>query len=153
MDTAGNLYGTTDAGGANGYGTVFKISASGTESILYSFGASSTDGTWPQSSGLIMDSAGNLYGTTYAGGANGDSTLNNYLGATGYGTVFKISASGVETVVYSFGASSTDGKIPLGLIMDSAGNLYGTTDAGGANRDSTVSGSGVSGAGTVFKIE
>ena len=133
MDSAGNLYGTTFGGGANDDGTVFKIAA-GTESVLYSFGASSTDGQIPFA-GLIMDSAGNLYGTTYGGGANG------------YGTVFTI-ASGKETVLYSFGANSTDGQNPIaGLIMDSAGNLYGTTVVGGANGESTA------GDGTVFEID
>lgn len=126
MDSGGNLYGTTAGGGANGHGTVFKISASGTETILYSFGSGATDGQGP-SAGLIMDSAGNLYGTTEGGGASGD------------GTVFKISASGTESVLYSFGASATDGRYPTaGLIVDNAGNLYGTTYAGGANSWGTV---------------
>jgi uncharacterized repeat protein (TIGR03803 family) len=129
MDSAGNLYGTTYYGGVNGDGTVFKISAAGTETVLYSFKAGSTDGANPQS-GLIMDNAGNLYGTTYYGGVNGD------------GTVFKISAAGTETVLYSFKAGSTDGENPQsGLVMDSSGDLYGTTTLGGAN-----------GNGTVFKI-
>ncbi len=127
MDSAGNLYGTTPGGGANSHGTVFKIGPSGTETILYSFGANATDGQAPFQ-GLIMDSAGNLYGTTEGGGAHSNS-----------GTVFKISASGTETVLYSFGANATDGQYPTaGLIMDSAGNLYGTTTAGGANGWGTV---------------
>jgi uncharacterized repeat protein (TIGR03803 family) len=126
MDSAGNLYGTTAGGGANGHGTIFKIGPSGTETILYSFGASATDGQAPFA-GLIMDSAGNFYGTTDGGGANGD------------GTVFKISTSGTETVLYSFGANAIDGQNPTaGLIMDSAGNLYGTTYAGGAKGWGTV---------------
>ena len=127
MDSAGNLYGTTAGGGANGHGTVFKIGPSGTETIVYSFGASATDGQAPFA-GLIMDSGGNLYGTTDGGGAHSNS-----------GTVFKISASGVETVLYSFGTTATDGQFPTaGLIVDSAGNLYGTTYAGGANGWGTV---------------
>ena len=77
MDTAGNLYGTTYFGGTNNLGTVFKLSPNGTESVLHSFGANSSDGTHPYA-GLVMDTAGNLYGTTYSGGANG------------YGTVFKV---------------------------------------------------------------
>jgi uncharacterized repeat protein (TIGR03803 family) len=126
MDSAGNLYGTTDVGGAIGIGTVFKISADGTETVLHSFAGSPTDGVNPQA-GLIMDSAGNLYGATNGGGANG------------FGTVFKISADGAETVLHSFAGSPTDGMNPLaGLIMDSAGNLYGTTSSGGANGDGTV---------------
>jgi uncharacterized repeat protein (TIGR03803 family) len=143
MDSAGNLYGTTESGGANYAGTVFKLSpgASGTytETILYSFGASSTDAGEPHA-GLIMDSAGNLYGTTYIGGAYND------------GTVFKINlgASGAytETILYSFGASATDGQNPVaGLAVDSAGNLYGTTNAGG------VYGSPAKIEGTVFVID
>jgi uncharacterized repeat protein (TIGR03803 family) len=127
MDSAGNLYGTTPGGGANGDGTVYKISPSGTETILYSFGANATDGQAPFE-GLLMDSAGNLYGTTEGGGAHSNG-----------GTVFKISASGMETVLYSFGANAADGQYPTAsLIMDSAGNLYGTTTAGGTNGGGTV---------------
>ncbi|MGA7339780.1 MAG: choice-of-anchor tandem repeat GloVer-containing protein [Terracidiphilus sp.] len=135
MDSAGNLYGTTINGGASSFGTVFKIDTGGTETILHSFPASSTDG-WAPHSGLIQDSAGNLYGTTDYGGTNN-------MGTEGYGTVYKISAAGTETVLYSFGASATDAQFPsAGLIMDSAGNLYGTTVWGGAN-----------GYGTVYKID
>src|SRR5205823_3179127 len=126
IDSARNLYGTTQTGGTNGVGTVFKISAAGTETILHSFGASATDGQTPYA-GLIMDSAGNLYGTTKQGGANVA------------GTVFKISVAGTEAILHSFGASATDGLVPTaGLIRDSAGNLYGTTAQGGANVSGTV---------------
>ncbi len=126
MDSAGNLYGTTSVGGTNGDGTVFEISAAGTESVLHSFVGGTTDGQQPIA-GLIMDSAGNLYGTTSFGGENDD------------GTVFKISARGTESILYSFKGGTTDGKVPdSGVIMDSAGNLYGTTSMGGANGDGTV---------------
>src|SRR3989442_831738 len=67
-DASGNLYGTTNSGGANGYGTVFKVTPTGTETVLYSFTGGS-DGTYPLA-GLIADASGNLYGTTYFGGAN-----------------------------------------------------------------------------------
>jgi uncharacterized repeat protein (TIGR03803 family) len=88
MDAAGTLYGTTQFGGANGdYGTVFKIGTDGTETILHSFGASAADG-WQPYAAPIMDRAGNLYGTTSGGGAFG-----------GWGTVFKISSTGTETIL------------------------------------------------------
>ncbi|HEV2178615.1 MAG TPA: choice-of-anchor tandem repeat GloVer-containing protein [Terriglobia bacterium] len=121
-DRAGNLYGTTVEGGLYGgpfgFGTVFKISAHGAESVLHSFAGAPTDGESPYA-GLIRDSQGNLYGTTAGGG-----TSNN-------GTVFKVTAGGTETVVYSF-AGKPDGANPTAaLILDGAGNLYGTTFAGG----------------------
>jgi uncharacterized repeat protein (TIGR03803 family) len=125
MDSAGNLYGTTANGGPSGAGTVFKISATGTESIVHFFGVGN-DGAAPMA-GLAMDSAGNLYGTTQIGGANGS------------GTVFKISAVGTESTLYSFEGGTTDGSGPTAdLIIDSAGNLYGTTGSGGPNNDGTV---------------
>jgi uncharacterized repeat protein (TIGR03803 family) len=142
MDSAGNLYGTTYGGGSNGDGTAFKISANGTETILHSFGAGVADGQYP-GAGLIMDSAGNLYGTTRGGGTNGSSV-------GGYGTVFKISAAGMESVLYSFGASSTDGWLAnSGLVLDTAGNIYGTTVNGGTNGGGTL---GTFGGGTVYVI-
>ena len=136
-DAQGNLYGTTIGGGAYGEGTVFEIAA-GThaETILYSFGSTGSTGdvaVFPQGS-LISDAQGNLYGT--AGG-----------GTYGYGTVYEIAAgTHAETVLYSFGATSTDGRDPIGnLIFDAAGNLYGSTAYGGAY------GPALSG-GTVFEI-
>jgi len=126
MDGAGNLYGTTAGGGTNGYGTVFKINAAGTESVVYSFKGGTTDGDSPFGQ-LIMDSAGNLYGTTAGGGANGG------------GTVFEITPAGTEHVLHSFVGGTTDGQQPIaGLVVDSAGNLYGTTEYGGTNDDGTV---------------
>jgi uncharacterized repeat protein (TIGR03803 family) len=127
-DGRGNLYGTTVAGGAYGNGTVFEITAGGTESILHSFAQNTSDGGFPQAA-LIMDSRGNLYGTTV------------YGGAYGFGTVFRISPDGTETVLHNFGNKS-DGETPYGsLVMDDKGVLYGTTWGGGALR-----------AGTVFKL-
>ena len=132
VDKRGNLYGTTAAGGANnisfpgGVGTVFELMPSGTETLLYSFCAQTncTDGATP-TAGLIMDKAGNLYGTTFHGGGTSDD-----------GTVFELTHRGTETVLYSFCAQTDcgDGALPqAGLIMDKAGNLYGTTVQGGAN--------------------
>ncbi len=129
MDKKGNLFGTTASGGAHNEGTVFKISASGVESVLYSFcsQASCTDGANPFD-GLIIDKAGNLYGTTNIGGAHGQ------------GTVFKFNGAGMS-VLYSFCAVSgcADGANPYaGVIMDKAGILYGTTLGGGSLNNGTV---------------
>ena len=128
MDTAGNLYGSTLYGGAYGWGTVFELSPNGsggwTETVLHSFNYSSNDGHSPIGS-LVMDAAGNLYGTTYNGGA--------FCQSTGCGTVFELShgeGGWTETLLHSFNAN--DGSGPeAGLVMDAAGNLYGTTFQGG----------------------
>jgi len=129
-DSAGNFYGTTGYGGASGYGTVFKISSSGTETILHSF--TGTDGEYPFCT-LVRDSAGDFYGTTSSGGASGN------------GTVFKMSKKGHVTVLHSF-ANGTDGATPYdGLVRDSRGNLYGTTYDGGAGCQGF-------GCGTVFRV-
>ena len=143
-DGAGNLYGTTTSGGANNGGTVFKLDAAGHETVLYSFCSATncTDGQLPYA-GLIQDAAGNLYGTTYGGGAIG---AGNFPG----GTVFKLDTAGHETVLYSFcsAANCTDGKQPYaGLVMDDAGNLYGTTSGGGAHGFMNTVG------GTAFKLD
>ncbi|MGO9087734.1 MAG: choice-of-anchor tandem repeat GloVer-containing protein [Terriglobales bacterium] len=158
-DAAGNLYGTTPDGGANGAGTVFRLAPSTqaggawTETVLHSFCSASncTDGSNPAGA-LIQDAAGNLYGTTESGGANTTSH-----GGQGGGAVFKLAppaqpgGTWTETVLYSFCSESscTDGQFPRsGLTQDSAGNLYGTTQQGGAY----TSGDGGFGAGTVFEI-
>lgn len=125
-DNAGNFYGTTYSGGAIGGGTVFKISATGTETVLHSFTGFPSDGANPRA-GLVMDDLGNLYGTTSLGGASDR------------GTVFKIDSAGVETILHSF--DGTYGGEPLGaLVIDNDGNLYGTASGGG------------NGNGTVFRI-
>jgi uncharacterized repeat protein (TIGR03803 family) len=122
-DGAGNLYGTTYAGGASSNGTVFKLSGS-SETVVHNF-AGGTDGANPEG-GLLRDAQGFFFGTTTAGGASGA------------GTVFAISAAGKEVVLYSF-AGGADGSNPqAGLAMDSSGNLYGTNSAGGANNNGTV---------------
>lgn len=124
FDQAGNLYGMTGDGGA-GFGTVFKLDPSGNESVLYSF-AGAPDGAFP-SAGLVRDTAGNLYGTTTAGG-----NVATCLFPYGCGTVFKLDPGGTETVLYRFGSNSSDGTRPSGsLVLDSAGNLFGTTFTGG----------------------
>jgi uncharacterized repeat protein (TIGR03803 family) len=129
-DAAGNLYGTTTQGGASGYGTVFKLDPTGSETLLHSF--TGEDGRDPNA-GLIRDAAGNLYGTTTLGGNLGCG------GGYGCGTVFKLDASGIETVLHSF-SGGQDGEEPThaGLIHDAAGNLYGTTAYGGTSDNGTV---------------
>ncbi len=144
------LYGTTSEGGANGYGTVFKLTppASGTlwdETVLYSFG-DGNDGGYPKA-GLIVDKQGVLYGTTYEGGSSG------------YGTVFKLTppATGEtgwsHTVLHSFDGGSEGANPRATMVADArggvhgaGGGLYGTTTYGGANCDNSY------GCGTVFKM-
>jgi len=183
QDTQGNLYGTTSLGGPQGDGTVFKLDTTGKETVLYSFGSVGGDGGIPIA-GLVLDTQGNLYGTTYTGGTVGDGTVfkvdmtgketvlhsftdspdgsepyyagvvrdaqGNLYGTTVYGggmpplgTVFKVDATGKETVLYSFTAVNGDAAHPeAGLVQDAHGNLYGTTIGGGAD-----------GNGTVFKVD
>src|ERR1700728_377062 len=121
-DSAGNLYGTTSAGGSAqgsaGYGVVFKLSTAGQETVLYTF-TGGTDGANPYAGSLIRDSAGNLYGTTA------------YGGTSGAGVVFKLSTAAQETVLYSFTGGSDGGYPYAGVTRDSSGNLYGTTSYGG----------------------
>lgn len=132
LDKSGNLYGTTYTGGKYFFGTVFRISPSGTEKIIHAFAGYPTDGGYLLG-GVIMDSAGNLYGSTWAGGIYGQ-----------YGTVYKMTAAGKETILHNFNSNGIDGSFPAGtLIMDSAGNLYGTTQGGPSNQVN---------AGTIFKI-
>jgi uncharacterized repeat protein (TIGR03803 family) len=116
--TDGNFYGTTQQGGANAlYGVVYKITSSGAFTLLHSF--DSTDGSGPVAP-LVQGSDGNFYGTTVVGGAN-----------TSYGEVFKVTASGQLTVIYSF--DGTHGGEPYGpLVQGSDGNFYGTTLVGGS---------------------
>jgi len=128
----GNLYGSTSVNGANGYGTIFKITTAGVLTTLYSFCAETacTDGKLP--GGLIQAADGNLYGT--AGG-----------GAYDQGTVFKITTAGALTTLYSFCplTGCADGSDPrAGVIQATDGNFYGTTYLGGAHFDE----------GTIFKI-
>jgi uncharacterized repeat protein (TIGR03803 family) len=120
----GELFGTASVGGSFQAGVVFKISETGGEKVLYSF-TGGVDGANPNSS-LIFDASGDLYGTTYAGGAYGA------------GTVFEVTQAGEETVLYNF-TGGADGANPMSkLIFDTAGNLYGTTSAGGAYGGGTV---------------
>jgi uncharacterized repeat protein (TIGR03803 family) len=187
LDRSGNLFGTTSGGGTAAFGTVFELSSNSdgtwTEHILYNF-RGRTDGASPEG-GLVMDSSGNLYGTTPAGGSgeegvvfrlkhNPDSTWTERVlyafggpdgkepagslvrdrqgvlygvtsegGAFGFGTVFKVDGAGQETILHSF-SGYPDGQDPgATLAMDASGNLYGTT---------VFQGTAAAAAGTVFRI-
>jgi uncharacterized repeat protein (TIGR03803 family) len=136
-DTTGNFYGTTYSGGASGDGIVFKLTGS-TLTVLHSF--SGTDGAHPAAA-LIRDSTGNLYGTTFYGGGDVSCSC---------GTIFKIDPTGTESVLYSF-TGGTDGKFPAGrLLLDPAGNLYGTASQGGIVNCGRFN---LSGCGVVFKLD
>jgi uncharacterized repeat protein (TIGR03803 family) len=134
-DAAGNLYGTTISGGNVQAGTVYELSpgpgGTWTESVLYAF-KGNTDGAYPMNA-LALDKLGNLYGTTYSGGAEF------------VGTVFELTNSGgvwSENILHSFQRDGIDGQNPNAVVLDSAGNLYGTTLYGG----------NVNGFGTVFEM-
>lgn len=148
-DGKGNFYGTTLFGGdtncpinlgnAPGCGTVYKLDSSHNLSVLYTF-TGSTDGAWPQ--GLVMDSAGNLYGVTFYGG-----NLNcPLLVGIGCGVVFKISSTGAFSTLYTF-QGATDGGIPVGFLTLHGTAVYGGTQAGG-----TLADCGGVGCGVIFQI-
>lgn len=123
LDNSGNIYGTTDYGGANTYGTIFEIATDGTESVIHSFGGSG-DGSTPDGAISIL-SNGNMYGTTTFGGASQN------------GVIWEIPAGGVYTVLHNLTAD--EGNFARGrLIQDKKGKFYGTCLFGGANSDGTV---------------
>jgi uncharacterized repeat protein (TIGR03803 family) len=173
LDSAGNIYGTTEGGGANSSGTLFEVTAGGTESLLHSFGGTG-DGTSPDGA-VTIESNGDMVGTTDFGGTTGNGTIwklaaggtytvlhsfasnegdfvrgrlvedkkGNFYGTalfggtTGDGTVFKYSSKGTLTVLHTFNGS--DGYYPEhGVVRDKAGNLYGVTAFGGASDEGTV---------------
>jgi uncharacterized repeat protein (TIGR03803 family) len=124
MDKKGNLYGTTTFGGAAGCGVAFKINSRGRETVLHSFTGYPEDGCGPAAD-LLVDSAGNIYGTTETSGQNGR------------GTIFELVAGGTYRTRYSF--SGPDGDMPMtSLVVDRQGNLYGTTFQGGESNLGTV---------------
>jgi uncharacterized repeat protein (TIGR03803 family) len=137
MDSAGNLYGTTNGAFSTGYGIVFKLDTAANFTVLYTF-TGGVDGSYPNA--LVLDKAGNLYGAAFAGGTGSGC----YYGSCGI--VFKLDTSGTKTVLHSF--SGADGQLPNGLTMDKAGNLYGTTLGGGKGSGCTY----YHGCGTVFKL-
>jgi uncharacterized repeat protein (TIGR03803 family) len=124
----GDLYGTASIGGANNAGVLFQLNKAGVETVLYSFGAWPDDGTSPQAA-PVLDSVGNVYGTTQIGG---------YADA---GIVYKIDKTGKETVPHNFEAGNDGGDLYGRVIRDSSGNLYGVTASYGKY-----------GQGVVFKI-
>jgi len=131
--TDGNIYGAVVVGGANGGGTIFKITPTGALTTLYNFCSESgcTDGSQPQTR-LVQAVNGDFYGVAYSGGAHGA------------GTIFKITPSGTLTTLYSFcsryiiNVGCTDGQGPNALLQATNGKFYGGTYAGGANGYGTV---------------
>jgi uncharacterized repeat protein (TIGR03803 family) len=143
FDPQGNLYGTTEYGGVNDFGTVFKLTPGGsggtwTGTVLHSF-AGSTDGANPVG-GLVFDSAGNLYGTTPQGGSS-----------FGLGTVFKLKpvegGQWKESIIHRFKGGDNGSTPEAGVIFDTSGNLYGTTAFGGS------AGCEGNGCGTIFRLK
>ena len=178
----GILYGTTSAGGASGAGTVYRVSSKG-EAVIYTF-LGGSDGSQPSTGDLAFDRAGNIYGTTSAGGASGNGTVyelvqgkkgtwkekllysfgqapdgtvpvggvtfgtpNTLYGTTstggtyGYGTVYQLKRSGsawTETTLYNFQDGNDGGTAYAGVIRDKSGNLYGATISGGTGSGGTV---------------
>jgi uncharacterized repeat protein (TIGR03803 family) len=132
-DGKGNLYGTTSQCGSSGYGTVWRLDTSGTETLLHNFTGGSKDGGNPGYGDLIRDRNGNLYGLASAGGS------------TNYGTVWKLTKSGRLTVLHSF--TGKDGAYPGGLVRDATGTFYGTASSGGDTNCNPPSGCG-----TVWKV-
>ena len=153
LDSAGNVYGTTLGAGLYGDGVVFELTRSSTapwpETVLYAF-SGGTDGGDP-SSPLVFDSAGNLYGATDSGGILSDCTLSE--NGPGCGVIFKLTpysgGTWTETVLYSF-TGGADGAEPGSVVLDSVGNLYGATYAGGLSDCQT--GGYAMGCGVIFKL-
>jgi uncharacterized repeat protein (TIGR03803 family) len=133
FDTAGNFYGMTSEGASPGnYGAVFELTPSGgswKEKILHAFNRNGTDGYYPYN-GLIIDGAGNLYGTTQTGGFHGQ------------GIAFELTLSNGawnEKILYNFNPQGRGGYDPVApLVFDTSGNLYGTAISGGAYSKGTA---------------
>jgi uncharacterized repeat protein (TIGR03803 family) len=152
LDSHGNLYGTTETGGAGscidffhtGCGVVFKLSPSGQFTTIYQF-QGGNDGAAPDA-GVILDAQGNIYGTTFGGGG-GNCT---FALAGGCGTIFKIDASGKETVLFRFDGGLTGGGPHAPLYRDPGGNLWGVTSVGGILTNRQCSSAGC---GTLFRLD
>jgi uncharacterized repeat protein (TIGR03803 family) len=138
IDDDGNFYGTANDGDS-GVNEIFELTNSGSLQVLYVFGQYSGDALIPE--GIVRDSSGNLYGTSFQGGAYGA------------GTVFKFDTAGNESLLYSFHGKS-DGGLPLAPpVMDQAGNLYGTASQNGYQRGPCNPPDSTEGCGTVFKVD
>jgi uncharacterized repeat protein (TIGR03803 family) len=153
LDAHGNLYGMSPYGGDlscgvdGGCGTLFKITPSGKFTVLHAF--TEKEGIQPEG-GVVLDAKGNLYGTAIHGGK----LKCDYPGwgqprGAGCGTIYKLDPSGKLTVLHTF-TGPVDGSYPLGVIIDSAGNLYGIADSGG---DIIKNSNYIYGLGTVFKVD
>jgi uncharacterized repeat protein (TIGR03803 family) len=138
-DVKGNFHGVTEIGGdlkchslfgeGTGCGVVFRVSSTGAEIVLHSFGTATNDGRDPQA--RLVDAGGVLYGTTFAGG------FLSGCGGAGCGTVFRIAKNGKYTVLYRF-TGGADGAYPGELTLDAAGNLYGVATGGGEHNGGVV---------------
>jgi len=155
VDAQGNLYGMSPFGGEPncglnsfglGCGTLFKLSPAGEFTVLHVF--SGNDGMQPEG-GVVLDGKGNLYGSANFGGELSCESLGYGYAEPGCGTVYKLDSSGNFTVLHTF-TGPGDGSFPLGLIIDSAGNLYGIAQNGGDEIPHTNFEYGV---GTIFKVD
>jgi uncharacterized repeat protein (TIGR03803 family) len=149
QDSTGNLFGATFAGGASGYGVVFKLNPAGQETLLYTF-TGTTDGGNPYA-GLTRDNNGHFYGTATFGGPSSSFLCNGAHPACG--VVFKLSLEGEERVLYQF-LGQAGGGVPLGgVIRGKTGDIYGTTQTGGAFNASEECGkSEPPGCGVIFQL-
>jgi uncharacterized repeat protein (TIGR03803 family) len=125
LDSLGNIYGTTDYGGANNAGAIFQLAPDGTQTLLHSFGGTG-DGSLPDGAVTMDPSTGDMYGGTEEGGSSG------------YGVIYKLAADGTYTVLHSFDGINEGSWLRGHLLRDKRGNFYGTAVFGGANADGTV---------------
>jgi uncharacterized repeat protein (TIGR03803 family) len=130
LDKSGTLYGTASECG-NGFGNVFRLSKTGTLTVLHEFVNGSSDGAYPSFTSVVMDHGGTLYGTAQDGGPYN------------YGVVYMLNSSGTLTLLHNFAGGATDGCYPSGnLVLDETRNLYGTTQQCGS-----------SGGGVIWKLD
>ncbi len=141
LNVNGTLYGTTYEGGEFDKGAVFKITSSGVESVLHNFRGGPTDGSYPR--GALVYVNGMLYGTTSGGGIGGCNGCGNH---EHFGTVFQMTPSGKERLLYRFKGYPNDGAVPDAELVYDRGTFYSTTQSGGAN--CAIS----HGCGTIFSI-